>query len=238
MQKTEQRMPAVALRGMTILPEMITHFDVSRSRSVKAVEKALTQEQKLFVVTQRDPDTEEPGQEDLFAMGTVVEVKQIVKMPHNILRVLVEGVSRAQLLELSGEEYLEALLVEVEPEDFGELPQSGREAMFRNLQDIFRKYCEQSGRVGKDLSRQVLDSQNLERLMAQVMIHTPFSWEQQQRLLETADFPESYETLCIMLNNEIEVEQFRRGIQEKVKARVDKQQKDYILREQMQSPGR
>lgn len=233
MQKTEQRMPAVALRGMTILPEMITHFDVSRSRSVKAVEKALTQEQKLFVVTQRDPDTEEPERKDLFAMGTIVEVKQIVKMPHNILRVLVEGSSRAQLLELSGEECLEALITEVEPEGFGELPRSGREAMFRNLQDIFSKYCEQSGRVGKDLSRQVLESQDLERLMTQVMIHTPFSWEQQQKLLETVDFPESYETLCIMLNNEIEVEQFRRGIQEKVKARVDKQQKDYILREQM-----
>jgi len=90
MQETEMRLPAVALRGMTILPEMITHFDVSRSRSVKAVEKALTQEQKLFIVTQRDPEIENPGQDDLYVMGTVADIKQIVKMPHGILRVLVE----------------------------------------------------------------------------------------------------------------------------------------------------
>lgn len=233
MQENEQKMPAVALRGMTILPEMITHFDVSRSRSVKAVERALTQAQKLFIVTQRSPETENPGQDELFSMGTVVEVKQIVKMPHSILRVLVEGLYRAELRELEEGEYLEAVVVQVEPEDFTDFPQSGKEAMFRNLQDIFRKYCENSGKVGKDLARQVLDSPDLDRLIVQVMIHTPFRWEQQQRLLEAVNFPENYEALCIMLNNEIEIEQFRKGIQEKVKARVDKQQKEYILREQM-----
>jgi len=233
MQKPEQKMPAVALRGMTILPEMITHFDVSRSRSVKAVEKALTQEQKLFIVAQRDPETENPGQDDVFSMGTVVEVKQIVKMPHHILRVLVEGLYRAELVELQGEEYLEAVVSEVVPEEFDEFPQSGKDAMYRNLQDIFRKYCENNGKIGKDLVRQVLDSPNLDRLIVQVMIHTPFNWEQQQRLLEAVDFPENYEALCIMLNNEIEIEQFRKSIQEKVKARVDKQQREYILREQM-----
>lgn len=233
MQKPELEMPAVALRGMTILPEMITHFDVSRSRSVKAVEKAITQDQKLFLVTQRDPDTENPGQEDLFSVGTVVEVKQIVKMPHQILRVLVEGISRAELLELSGEEYLEAVVQEREPEGFGNFPQTGKEAMFRNLREIFERYCQQNGKVGKDLARQVLDSASLERLMIQVMIHTPLDWEKQQRLLNLEDFPAIYEALCIIINNEIEVEEYRKSIQEKVKAHVDKQQKEYILREQM-----
>ena len=140
MERTELIMPAVALRGMTILPEMITHFDVSRSRSVKAVEKALTQDQKVFVVTQRDPETENPGQEDVYKIGTVVLVKQIVKMPHNILRVLVEGSFRTELLQLEGEEYLESTVAEVEATDFGELPQSGKEAMYRNLQDVFKHY--------------------------------------------------------------------------------------------------
>lgn len=233
MQESEQKIPAVALRGMTILPGMITHFDVSRSRSVKAVEQALIQEQKLFIVTQRDPETESPEREDLFSMGTVAQVKQIVKMPHNILRVLVEGLYRAELLQMEGEEYLEVVVARVEPENFGELPVSGQEAMLRNLQDVFRKYCESSKKVGKDLMKQVLDSPDLDRLMVQVMIHTPFRWEQQQKLLEAVDFPGNYEVLCIMLNNEIEIEEFRKGIQEKVKARVDKQQKEYILREQM-----
>lgn len=233
MDRTEISMPAVALRGMVILPEMITHFDVSRSRSVKAVEKALNQKQKLFIVAQRSPETENPAQEDLFAFGTVVEVKQIVKMPHNILRVLVEGIYRAELISLEGEEYLEAAIIQADPEGFGNFPQTGKDAMFRNLQDVFRRYCENSGRVGKDIMRQVLDAPGLERLMVQVMVHTPFGWEQQQRLLETEELSETYEALCIMLNNEIEIEQFRRGIQEKVKARVDKNQKEYILREQM-----
>lgn len=233
MENKELTMPAVALRGLMVLPEMITHFDVSRSRSVKAVEKALTQDQKLWIVAQKNPETDDPGADDLFTMGTVVEIKQIVKMPHNILRVLVEGTFRARLLYLEGDEYLEATVVQDEPEGFDSLPQSGKEAMLRNLKEIFQKYGETCAKLGKDVMRQVLDSPGLERLMTQVMVHTPFSWEQQQNLLECAGLAEAYELLCIMLNNEMEIEQFRRGIQEKVKARVDKQQKEYILREQM-----
>ena len=121
METTEYRIPAVALRGMVVLPEMVTHFDVSRSRSIKAVEQALSQKQNLFVVTQQDPDTDAPEQEDLFTYGTVVEIKQIVKMPHNILRVLVEGMFRARLVELETGEYLNAQVEESEPEDFGDL---------------------------------------------------------------------------------------------------------------------
>ncbi len=233
MGELEMKLPAVALRGMVILPEMITHFDVTRARSVKAVERALTQEQRLFITAQKDPEDETPDMDRLFLTGTVAEIKQIVKMPHHILRVLVEGLYSAKLTHLDGEEYLEASVVRVDPEDFGKLPRSGKEAMYRNLQDIFRRYCEGSSRTGKDIVRQVLDSDGLEKLMTQVMVHTPFTWEQQQKLLETLSLAERYEMLCIMLNNEIEIEQFRKGIQEKVKARVDKNQKDYILREQM-----
>ena len=185
MGRPETKIPAVALRGMTVLPEMITHFDVSRARSVKAVEQALKKEQKLFIVTQKDPEVELPEMEHLFRLGTVSEIKQIVKMPHGILRVLVEGLFGAELLELEGEDYLEASVVPVEPEDFGALPESGKEAMDRNLQDVFKKYCECSSKIGKDVMRQVLDSAGLERLMVQVMIHTPFDWEQQQKLMET-----------------------------------------------------
>lgn len=233
MGELEMKLPAVALRGMVILPEMITHFDVTWARSVKAVERALTQEQRLFITAQKDPEDETPDMDRLFLTGTVAEIKQIVKMPHHILRVLVEGLYSAKLTHLDGEEYLEASVVRVDPEDFGKLPRSGKEAMYRNLQDIFRRYCEGSSRTGKDIVRQVLDSDGLEKLMTQVMVHTPFTWEQQQKLLETLSLAERYEMLCIMLNNEIEIEQFRKGIQEKVKARVDKNQKDYILREQM-----
>ena len=220
----------MALRGMTILPGMITHFDVSRSRSVKAVERAVAEGQPLFVVTQRDPEMENPEQDDVFAVGIISEVKQIVKMPHNIMRVLVEGVDRAGLLELSGEEYLEAEVSILPDEIADDLPE---EAMFRNLKEIFERYCQSTGKIGKDLAKQVSASTTLEKLMEQVSIHTPLGWEQQQELLENMNFADRYDALCIILNNEMEIEAFRRKIHEKVKARVDKQQKEYILREQM-----
>ena len=230
MENSTLKMPAVALRGMTILPGMITHFDVSRSRSVKAVERAVAEGQPLFVVTQRDPEMENPEQDDVFAVGIISEVKQIVKMPHNIMRVLVEGVDRAGLLELSGEEYLEAEVSILPDEIADDLPE---EAMFRNLKEIFERYCQSTGKIGKDLAKQVSASTTLEKLMEQVSIHTPLGWEQQQELLENMNFADRYDALCIILNNEMEIEAFRRKIHEKVKARVDKQQKEYILREQM-----
>lgn len=229
----EIKIPVVALRAMTILPEMITHFDVSRAKSVKAVERALKEEQKLFIVAQKDPDTEEPDQAHLFEMGTVVEIKQIVKLPHGILRVLVEGLYGARLVRLEEEECLEGTVVPAEPKDLGALPGNEKEAMLRNLKETFKDYGDNSRNIGKDVLRQISGIEKLEKLIAQVMVHTPFSWEQQQQLLETQTLAGRYEMLCIMLNNEMEIEKFRRGIQEKVKARVDKNQKDYILREQM-----
>ena len=229
----EMKIPVVALRGMTILPGMITHFDVSRVRSVKAVEKALKEEQKLFIVTQRNPDVEEPEQKHLFEMGLVAEIKQIVKIPHNILRVLVEGLYEARLVSLEGEDALEGVALRADPEDFGTLPENGKEAMLRNLRKIFEGYGSNNRNISKDVLRQVTDCGKLETMIVQVMAHTPFSWEQKQRLLETRTLSERYERICIMLNNELEIERLRRGIQEKVKAQVDKNQKDYILREQM-----
>lgn len=230
MERSVLKMPAVALRGMTILPGMITHFDVSRSRSAKAVERSVAQDQKLFVVTQKDPETENPDKDGLFSIGTIVEVKQIIKMPHNILRILVEGAGRAELCGLEGGEYLEADVCEI-PDIVEEgLPE---EAMLRNLQDIFEGYTAASGKMNKDMARQIENCQTVQNMMEQISIHVPFRWEEHQQYLETVNFEERYELLCVLLNNEIEIEKFRRGIQEKVKARVDKQQKDYILREQL-----
>ena len=180
----EIKVPVVALRGMVILPGMITHFDVSRTRSLKAIEHALKQEQKLFIAAQRDPEEEEPDQKKLFSIGTVAEIKQIVKMPHQILRVLVEGLYSAEIQHLEGEEYLEGTVVRTDPEGFAELHESRKEAMCRNLKEIYQAYGSDNNKIGRDILRQVMDSADLERLMVQVMVHTPFSWEQQQKLLE------------------------------------------------------
>ena len=146
------RMPAVALRGMTILPSMIVHFDVSRDKSIKAIEQAMTADQKLFVVTQRDPEASDPGIDDLYHIGTVVEIKQLVKLPKNIIRVLVEGLERAELLEMEvSAGYLDAKVAtfpDVKDQDYpGKGDEVGQQAMIRNLKELFQKYAQPLGRV-------------------------------------------------------------------------------------------
>lgn len=232
MGREKLQMPTVTLRRLTILPKMITHFDIDDTKLVKAVEKALTEEQKLFLVTQKNAEVSEPQKEDLFSYGTVVEIKQIVKLPHN-LRVLVEGLYRAKLIAFKAEEYPEATILRADLEAFKDLQDNAKEAMLRNLKEIFQKYAEHVNKIGKDIINQVVQSTELEELLTQAMIHIPFNWEQRQQLLNIGSCEECYKTLCMMLNNELEIEQYRRDIQTKVKARVDKNQREYILREQI-----
>ncbi len=277
-----QILPVVALRGMTVLPDMVIHFDVSRERSIKAIEQAMLRDQRIFLVTQKDPQTEEPGPDDLYRIGTIAAVKQVIKMPHSIVRVLAEGIERAELshfeqeeeyleaevirfgqeeeeekqvikmphsivrvlaegierAELSHfeqeEEYLEAEVIRFGQEEEEEnLPPECREAMLRNLEETFHLYCKESGKIGKELERQIAETQELDRLISQILINLPLYYEEKQRLLEAASQSERYELLCLTMNKEIEILRFKRDIQEKVKARVDKNQKEYLLREQL-----
>lgn len=229
-----QTLPVVALRGMTILPDMVVHFDVSRERSIKAVEQAMLREQKIFLVTQKDAQAENPGPEDLYRIGTIATVKQVIKLPHNIRRVLVEGHERAELSHFEREEdFLEAEVIRFEEEELEELVPSCREAMMRNLVENFQIYCRENGKIAKDLERQLSEITDLERLVSQMMIHLPLYYEEKQKLLEAVSLSDRYELLCLLMNREIEIMRFKREIQEKVKAKVDKNQKEYLLREQM-----
>lgn len=230
-----QILPVVALRGMTVLPDMVIHFDVSRERSIKAIEQVMLRDQRIFLVTQKDPQTEEPGPDDLYRIGTIAVVKQVIKMPHSIVRVLAEGIERAELSHFEQEEeYLEAEVIRFGQEEEEEnLPPECREAMLRNLEETFHLYCKESGKIGKELERQIAETQELDRLMSQILINLPLYYEEKQRLLEAASQSERYELLCLTMNKEIEILRFKRDIQEKVKARVDKNQKEYLLREQL-----
>jgi ATP-dependent Lon protease len=229
-----QILPVVTLRGMTILPDMIIHFDVSRQRSIKAIEQAMLQDQRIFLVAQKDSQAENPGPEELYRIGTIAIVKQVIKLPHNILRVLVEGVERGELscIEQDGD-YLEAEVIRFEEENTDSLVASCREAMVRSLVEIFQTYCRESKKVGKDLERQITEYTDLNRLMNQIVINIPLRYEDKQRFLEAVDPSERYELLGILMNNEIEIMSFKRELQEKVKAQVDKNQKEYLLREQL-----
>ena len=230
-----QVMPAVALRGMTILPDMIVHFDVSRSKSKKAVERAMTADQKLFVVTQKDPDTENPEKEQLFVAGTIVTIKQLTKMQQGIIRVLVESVERAELIEvLENDRYLEVEVTTVNNDnDLDEFSTPCKEAMVQGLHDTFGQYCKLNGNINKDLVRQLQQEQDLERLMNLIPVHALLTWPKMQSILDIAKLSEKYEQILLVLNNEMEVLKIKKDLQEKVRAKVDKNQKEYILREEL-----
>lgn len=227
-------LPAVALRGTTILPGMIVHFDVSRKRSIKAVEAAMLKDQKILLITQKDPSVETPGLSDLYRIGTIAYIKQVVKLPHDLLRVLVEGTERAEVLSLEQEEpYLECEAA-CFAKDEEPIPNVYvMEAMRRTIKDLFHTYCVENGKISKELVAQILNMDDVEHLIDQISMNLPLSYVDKQKLLEAITLEERYETLGIILNNEIQVMQVTRELQKKVKERIDKNQKEYILREQL-----
>ena len=226
-------LPAIALRGTTILPDMIVHFDVSRERSIKAIEAAMLHDQKIFLVTQKDPEVEKPELSELYQVGTVAYIKQVVKLPHDLLRVLVEGIERAELLGLEQEEpFLKAETALFEP-DGARYTKSLKEAMFRSIQELFQRYCMESGKISKDLAAQIMNITELEELISQIAVNVPLTYQNKQKILEAVSLENQYEVLAAILNNEIEVLQIGHDLQRKLKARVDKNQRDYIFREQL-----
>lgn len=224
----------MALRGMTILPSMIVHFDISREKSMTAVEQAMLDKQELFVVTQKDPEAAKPGQSDLYRVGTVVMIKQLMRLPNNILRVLVEGIARAELLTLDeNQKYLLAEVAVFEEMRDGELDEHHREAMLRTLKEIYSEYALANPKISKELTAQLMETGEVSRLVDQIAIHLPLYYEEKQRILEAVSLTDRYDLLCEILSNEVEIMQIKADLQEKVKARIDKNQKEYILREQL-----
>ena len=226
-------LPAIALRGTTILPDMIVHFDVSRERSVKAIEAAMLHDQMIFLITQKNPEIEKPGIADLYKVGTVAYIKQVVKLPHNLLRVLVEGKSRAELLNLEEEEpYLKAEVTGFES-DADHYSDTVREAMHRSIRTLFQRYCMDSGKIGRELAAQILHIQDIEELISQIAVNLPLSYQNKQKLLEAVTLEEQYEVLGAILTSETEILRIGQELQQKLKERVDKNQREYILREQL-----
>lgn len=228
------RIPAVALRGMVILPGMIAHFDVSREKSIKAVEASMMDEQKIFLVAQRDVEQEEPSVEDLYKIGIIAEVRQVIKLQNNIVRILVEGIERAELSSfLDNPDYLLAEVIRFDAEVDEGLPEEAKEAMVRSIQETFAKYVTVNQRVGGELRRQIYEETNLEKMMDQLANNLPFPYEEKQKILDAVSLTERYEVLMALLLKEIEIIALKNDFQAKVKERVERNQKEYILREQM-----
>lgn len=228
------KMPAVALRGMVILPGMVAHFDVSRAKSIKAVEEAMMNEQKIFLVAQKDVEQENPDIEDLFKIGIIAEVKQVIKLQNNIVRILVEGKERAELSAfLENPDYLLAEIIRFDEEVDDGLPEEAKEAMLRSIQETFGKYVVVNPKMGKELQRQLSEITDLEKLMNQLANSLPVHFEEKQKILDAVSMTERYEVLMALLLKEIEITAIKNDFQAKVKAHVDKNQKEYLLREQM-----
>ena len=228
------KMPAVALRGMVILPGMVAHFDVSRAKSIKAVEEAMMDEQKIFLVAQKDVEQENPDIEDLFKIGIIAEVKQVIKLQNDIVRILVEGKERAELSAfLENPDYLLAEIIRFDEEVDDGLPEEAKEAMLRSIQETFGKYVVVNPKMGKELQRQLSEITDLEKLMNQLANSLPVHFEEKQKILDAVSMTERYEVLMALLLKEIEIIAIKNDFQAKVKAHVDKNQKEYLLREQM-----
>ena len=236
-------MPAVALRGLTIFPHMIIHFDLSRDRSILAVQQALMEEQKLFLITQKNQEVEEPKMEDLYTIGTMAVVKQISKLPGGLVRVLVEGVSRGRLMGLevvSGrgekDEYLQAEVLNLEeeaPKQETEEFSNEEEAMIRHLKEILAEFMIYYPKIGKSLSSQVDKLTNLSHLLDQIAINLPVNYEKKQLILETLEIEERYREMVGILAKEIEIGKLKNRLTEVVREKVEENQKEFLLREQL-----
>ena len=231
----EQRLnlPMVPLRGLTIMPEMIVHFDVSRESSIAAVQEAMAEEQKIFLVSQKSIETEKPTQEDVFEIGTIATVKQIMKLPKQIMRVLVEGEVRGRLINMSDDApYLQAEVEIIEDDEA--MPETlDDQAMLRGLKDIFVEYAAKNGKFSKESIGGILEIQDVKKLVDEIAANVPLPYMELQDILNQTEFEQRYETLCFKLVNEIQIIAIKDEIRAKVKERVDKHQREYILREQL-----
>ena len=227
-------LPMVALRGMTIMPEMVVHFDVSRERSIAAIQEAMVEEQKIFLTAQKSIDTENPGIKDVYEIGTVGTIKQIIKLPKHIVRVLVSGETRGRLQEMEfSDPYLRAK-VEVLDEDSVIIPDDlNGEAMERGLKDMFVDYAAKNGKMSKESVAQLLEVKGLKKLVDEIAANIPLYYTDQQEILQETDFWKRYEKLAFKLVNEVQIMDIKEEIQRKVKERVDQHQREYILREQL-----
>lgn len=228
-------LPAVALRGITILPGMIAHFDISREVSIKAVERAMKDGDSIFLVTQKDTNKENPEIEDLQSIGVIAEIKQVVRLQNDIIRVMVEGEQRAEVYEIAQDQqdYLKARVIAYIEEDEKHLPAQAEEAMVMSVQETFAKYSAVQGRIGKEVVRQVQETTDLSKLLDYVGNNLPVSYDKKQKILDAITITERYEVLLAMLLQQIEVLAIKSDFQKKVQERVEKHQKEYVLREQM-----
>lgn len=227
-------LPTVALRGMTILPGMVIHFDLNRGKSIEAVERAMLADQRVLVVTQKDPDVEDPGFDDVYEVGTLALIKQVNKLPGRIVRVLVEGVARAGLQGFQNTENYLMTTVSLLRDDMSDIDEDTEEAMTRIVKETFAKYQACYPKIGKAASDQMNDAMALGELLDCITINIPMDFQRKQEVLSAVQVKERFEVLTGILTKEADITRIKNDLATQVRERIDKNQRDYILREQMQ----
>ena len=234
MSEVNRNLPVVALRGMTVLPGMLIHFDVNREITKQAIEHAMLGDQMLLLMIQKDADIEKPTEEDLYSVGCVAVVKQVIKLPGDTVRVLVSGINRGILNHMISEEPYLLGSVQLLDDHSGEvLSNYEKEAMLRSLRDILEVYTAENGKIGKEVIKQLFKIDDIEKLVDQIAVTIPLSPYEKQAILEAVNFVDRYHKMTFLLSEEIQIMRIRKEIQNKVKEKVDKNQKEYILREQL-----
>ncbi len=228
-------LPAVALRGLTILPNMIVHFEVNRQRSQNAINQAMLKDQNIMLIAQKDPEVENPTKDDLYEFGTVAKIKQIVKIQNGTLRVMVEGTYRAHLDEVISIDPMIETEVTVYDKTINDIPELTQAGYVRFLHEQLQGYAAQSPNFSAELVRQLMEENSLMKLVDQLCTNLPMDYKQRQLCLEAVDLEMRFNVLAEFLSKEIEMIQISREIQAKVKERVDKNQREYILREQIKA---
>lgn len=226
-------LPTVALRGLTILPGMVIHFDLSREKSIEAVEQAMLADQRLLVVTQKELEVEDPGLADVYEVGTVAVIKQVTKLPGHVLRVLVEGRSRGRLYRFVQEDSYILTEVSYERDDMTELAEPEQEAMTRTVRETFAAYYSCFPKVGKAVADQIEEEMPLGRLLDSITINMPLNIADKQRILGAVSVRERFEILTDLMVREVEIIRIKNELAKDIRGRIDKNQRDYILREQL-----
>jgi ATP-dependent Lon protease len=219
---------------MVILPGMVIHFDISKKVSIHAVEEAMKNDEKVFLVTLKNNEVDEPEQEDLYKVGVIAQIKQLIKMPNQIVRVLVEGIERAGLQEIvSRTDYYMVQVLRYDEEATGEVLPQALEAMLMSMKDTIYQYCQLNPRTGREFLKQIEDTRQAETMIDLAANNLPLHYESKQRILSAVNLMQRYEVFMGILLNELEVIAIRNDFQKKLKSAVDKNQREYILREQL-----
>lgn len=234
MSENKKILPIVALRGMTVLPDMLIHFDINRKITISAIEQAMLQDQMVVLVSQKDAQIDTPEQEDLHEIGTLALIKQVIKLPNDVIRVMVSSMKRAHIDDIvATDPFLNAAVTILDDAAILNVSELEKKAMMQIIRDLLEIYAQVNDKMPKGLLQKLLAVDNIESLLDEVGANLPLDYETKQEILNQTDPIIRYDKIALILSNEIELVRIKKAFQEKVKAKVDQNQKEYLLREQL-----